>query len=112
MSFNGPALPAREILETPTRGIKSLINGDTGITVESRDLCLFMERLLFEVSQASVQRGFMVHHDRRATGGRDVDAYVEVAPAVAMPVWQLDEDAAPDNACVELFQPAHTLANV
>jgi hypothetical protein len=112
MRLDCPALLAREVLQTATCGIERLVNGHTGITVDRVDLRLFAGCVLFDVFQSAVQRWFVAHDNRYATRDRDLDPNVEVPSVVVMPVRNFDEDAAPDDARVELLQPADTLMNV
>ena len=112
MSLDGPALFAGEVLQTATCSVERLANGNAGVAMGRLDLRVFVMCVFLDVSQSAVQRGFVVDDDRYATRDRDLDSHVEVSPIVVMPVRNFDENAAPDNAIVELLQPRDALMNV
>jgi hypothetical protein len=112
MRLDCPALLAREVLQTATCGIERLVNGNAGVAMNRLDLRAFVMCVFFDVSQSAVQRRFVVDDYRYAARNRDLDSHVEVPPIAVMPVWKFDENAAPDNAIVELLQPRDALMNV
>jgi hypothetical protein len=112
MRLDVPALFAREVLQTATCSIERVVNGNAGVAMDCFDLRASVMRVFFDVSQFAVQRGFVVDHYWYATRDRDLDPHVEVPPVVVVPVWDFDENAAPDNAGVELLQPGDALTNV
>jgi len=110
--LDSPALLSGEVLQTAACGIEGVVDGDTGVAVHALDLRLLVVRLVFLVFHTAVQRRLVTHDNRRTTRNGHLDADVKVPPVVAMAMRDLDEDAAPHDARVELFQPFHALSNV
>jgi hypothetical protein len=102
----------RASITTAARRIEGIANGGMNVLALAVDFRVLRERRLLDVFRSPVQGWIVADDDRRAAGDGQVDADVEVSPGSVMTVGHLDEHATPHDAVIELFQPAHTLANV
>jgi len=76
------------------------------------DLAALVMGLVLEVFRPAVQRWLVAHNDGGASWDGQLDANVEVAAVVAVPMGDLNEHAAPDDAGIKVLQPRDAFADV